>query len=121
MEPGGSYIRPHRHFGDPKEECFIGIRGRVALIIFDAAGGITGTIPLRPAEDAVCVDVPVSVWHTAVALEPGSVLFETKEGPYLPIDESDFAPWAPPEGSGEKARAYLAQLVAAVMLNSPKR
>jgi hypothetical protein len=56
-----------------------------------------------------------------VALEPRSVLFETKKGPYLPIDESDFAPWAPLEGSGEKVRAYLAELVAAVTLNSPMR
>lgn len=120
MEPG-SYIRPHRHLGDPKEECFIGIRGRVALVIFDDEGGITNTIPLGPAEDAVCVEVPIGVWHTVVALEPGSVFFETKKGPYLPIDERDFAPWAPPEGSGEKVRAYLAKLVDAVTPNPPKR
>jgi cupin fold WbuC family metalloprotein len=29
IEPG-SYIRPHRHLTDPKPECFIGIRGRLA-------------------------------------------------------------------------------------------
>jgi hypothetical protein len=59
MEPGGSCIRPHRRRGDPKEECIIGIRGRVALIISDDALDITSTIPLGPAEDAVCVDVPI--------------------------------------------------------------
>ncbi len=75
MEPG-SYIRPHRHLGDSKEECFIGIQGRVALIIFDDKGSITSRIPLGPAEDTVCVDVPIGVWHTVVALEPRSVFFE---------------------------------------------
>jgi cupin fold WbuC family metalloprotein len=120
MEPG-SYIRPHRHLNDPKEECFIGIQGRVALIIFDDEGNVTSMIQLGPAEDTVCVDVSVGVWHTVVALEPGSVFFETKKGPYLPVRESDFAPWAPSEDSKEKARVYLAKLVDAVALNSPER
>jgi hypothetical protein len=61
MKPDGSCICPHRRLGDLKEECFIGIRGRVALVIFDAAGDITSTISLGPAEDAVCVDVPIGV------------------------------------------------------------
>ena len=42
-----------------------------------------------------------------VPLEPGSVIFEAKAGPYEPVSEAERAPWAPLEQSPE-APAYLA-------------
>lgn len=38
-----------------------------------------------------------------VALAPGTVLFELKEGPYRPLGDKDFAAWAPAEGTVEAA------------------
>ena len=35
-----SYIRPHRHSLDPKEECLIAVRGLFGLIEFSDHGGI---------------------------------------------------------------------------------
>jgi cupin fold WbuC family metalloprotein len=108
MEPG-SYIRPHRHLQDPKPECFIGIRGRLALILFDEDGKVTDAILFGPRESCAGADLPPGMWHTVVSLEPGSVFFETKPGPFNPIFKKDMAPWAPEEG-GEEAAEYLQRL-----------
>ena len=113
MEPG-SYIRPHRHFTDPKPENFVGIRGRMALIIFKDDGEIEQIIPFGPQEDAVGIDLPSGVWHTVVCLLEGSVLYETKPGPFIPTHRKDMAPWAPEEGSVQ-AVDYLSDLVEAAI------
>jgi len=108
MEPN-SYIRPHRHLRDPKPESFIGIRGSMALIIFDEDGEAVKMLPFGPKEDAVGAELPPGIWHTVICLEEGSVFYETKPGPFNPIYKKDFAPWAPEEGSQEAA-AYLEKL-----------
>lgn len=108
-----SYLRPHRHTEPPKSECFVAVRGRFHLLIFDDAGRVVERIELAPCGPVVAVDVPAGAWHAVVALEPGSVFFETKPGPYAPLTDKDFAPWAPAEGSAE-AEGYLK----AVMINA---
>ena len=109
MEPG-SYIRPHRHLTPPKQEGFVGVRGRLAAFIFDRQGEVIDVVLFGPRESACGVDLPAGVWHTVVSLEPGSVFYETKTGPYVPIAADDMAPWAPAEGS-EGAGKYLEGLV----------
>jgi len=47
VEPG-TYIRPHRHLTPPKPECFVAVRGRTALVVFDDEGGIEQILPLEP-------------------------------------------------------------------------
>jgi cupin fold WbuC family metalloprotein len=112
VEPG-SYVRPHRHVDPPKPECFVVVRGRFALLLFDDAGGVTERHLLAPTGPAVAADVPAGAWHTIVALESGSVFFETKPGPYAALTDKDFAPWAPAEGS-DRAGAYLESLQAEI-------
>jgi cupin fold WbuC family metalloprotein len=109
VEPG-SYIRPHRHLRDPKPECFIGIRGRLVLFIFEDKGNIEQVVPFGPHEKNFGVDLPPGIWHTVVSMESGSVFFETKPGPYNPMHKKDFAPWAPEEGSSG-ADLYLNHLI----------
>lgn len=109
MEPG-SYIRPHRHLTPPKQEGFVGVRGRLSALIFDGQGKVIEVILFGPRESACGVDLPEGVWHTVVSLEPGSVFYETKTGPYVPISAEDMAPWAPAEGSS-MAGKYLKSLV----------
>lgn len=113
MEPG-SYIRPHRHLTPPKQEGFVGVRGRLAALVFDEQGTVDEVIVFGPGEAACGVDLPAGVWHTVVSLEPGSVFYETKTGPYVPIAAEDMAPWAPAEGS-EGAGEYLRGLVELVV------
>jgi hypothetical protein len=45
------------------------------------------------------VEIPGNTWHTLAAQEDGTILFEIKPGPYAPLSEHDFAPWAPMEGT----------------------
>jgi cupin fold WbuC family metalloprotein len=108
MEPS-SYIRPHRHHRDPKSEGFVGLRGKMILLIFGDSGEMERAIAFGPQEDVVGVDLPPGVWHTVVCQEEGSVFYETKPGPFIPIFKKDMAPWAPEEGTSE-GRTYFAQL-----------
>ena len=112
VEPD-SYLRPHRHTDPPKPECFVAIRGRFHLLIFNDAGNIVERVELAPQGPAVAADVPAGAWHGIIALEPGSIFFETKPGPYAPLSDKDFAPWAPPEGSPEVV-VYLQNMRAVV-------
>lgn len=109
LEPG-TYIRPHRHVEPPKPECFLAVRGRFALLLFAGDGTLEKVLVLGDGSDALAAELPPGIWHSLVALEPGSIFFETKPGPYTPLSDKDFAPWAPDEGSPE-AGAYLAKLL----------
>ncbi|BCR05384.1 hypothetical protein DESUT3_24530 [Desulfuromonas versatilis] len=106
VEPG-SYIRPHRHLEPPKSETFVLLRGRIALLVFSGEGAVENQIVLGAG--ANCADIPAGTWHGLIALDSGSVFFETKPGPYIPLSDKDWAPWAPAEGTPEAA-AYLREL-----------
>lgn len=110
-----SYIRPHRHALDPKAETLIAVRGLFALVIFDDSGDVQEVIHFgteRYAEIqglSVGVDLTPGIWHTIVALRPGSILLELKAGPFNPNAAKEPAPWAPEEGTEEGMR-YLRTL-----------
>ncbi len=113
VEPG-SYIRPHRHTDPSRPECFVALRGRFVLLIFDDDGAVTNTAHVAPDGPGLAVEVPPGFWHSIVALEPGSIFFEAKPGPYVPLTDKDFAPWAPAEGSAE-ALWYMETLYEAIL------
>lgn len=103
IEPG-SYVAPHRHLDPTKDESIIVLRGRLGCVVFDEAGAITEACVLAPASDRVGIDIPHGTFHTVFALEPGTIFFEAKAGPYLALGDAEFAPWAPREdatGSAE--------------------
>jgi cupin fold WbuC family metalloprotein len=109
MEPG-TYIRPHRHIDPPKPECFMAVRGRMALVTFGDSGEIERVIPFGEGCDVIAVDLPAGQWHTLIVLEPGCIFFEAKPGPYVPLSDKDFAPWAPEEGA-RGVDKYLSDLM----------
>jgi cupin fold WbuC family metalloprotein len=106
-----SYIRPHRHSLDPKIESLIALRGRFGVLIFGGQGQITESVILGSgaAGDCSLVQIRPDQWHTVVSLEPGSILFEAKAGPFDPVTAKEFAPWAPAEGDAS-AVEYLDRL-----------
>jgi cupin fold WbuC family metalloprotein len=105
IEPG-SYIRPHRHLDPAKDETFVIIRGRLGVVMFDDGGLVTGTALLSPEDGAVAVDIPHGRFHTAVSLTPGTISFEAKAGPFLPLKDAEKPHWAPEEGA-PAAAVYL--------------
>lgn len=94
-----SYVCPHRHVLPPKDEGFIILQGKGAVIFFDEKGAICDTCILDPATGQWGVDIPSGWYHTILSLEKGSVFYEAKTGPYVPSTDKDFAPWAPREGN----------------------
>lgn len=105
MEPG-SYIRPHRHLDPAKDETFVIVRGRLGVVMFDAEGAVTEKALLAAGSETVAVDIPHGAFHTAVSLEPGTIFFEAKAGPYLPLTDREKAHWSPEDGAPETA-SYL--------------
>ncbi|HEX3773487.1 MAG TPA: WbuC family cupin fold metalloprotein [Polyangiaceae bacterium] len=105
----GSYIAPHRHLEPPKDESWIVLRGALAFFTFDEQGVIEECLEVRAGSDVFGVDLEPGVYHTFFALEPGTVVYEVKTGPYAPNNDKSFAPWAPREGEPGVA-AYLGQL-----------
>lgn len=108
IEPD-SYVAPHRHLDPHKDETMIVVRGRLGLVIFDDAGAVRQVAVLAAGGNRFGVDIPHGVWHSVVALEPGTVFFEAKAGPYVPITPEERAPWAPGEADAA-APAYLEKL-----------
>jgi cupin fold WbuC family metalloprotein len=108
VEPG-SYIQPHRHLDPNKDETFVVVRGRFGLVLFDEAGKIARTATLGAGTEAVGANIPHGTYHTLVSLQPGSVFFEAKAGPYLALGDAERAPWAPREAE-RGAAEYLVEL-----------
>ena len=108
MQPG-TYIPPHRHISPPKAESIVILRGALCFITFQDDGEIREMTDLVAGSDVFGVDVGPGTFHTFFILEPDTVMFEVKSGPYSPIDDKDFALWAPREGM-PGITEYLARL-----------
>ncbi|UCR82817.1 WbuC family cupin fold metalloprotein [Pseudomonas chlororaphis] len=93
-----TYIPPHRHLSDDKAETLLVLKGRLGLLIFDDAGQVLDRRVLQAGGDCMGVDLPFGVYHGLVVLEPDSLMFECKAGPYRPVGEGELAAWAPREG-----------------------
>lgn len=104
IEPG-SYIQPHRHANPAKWEIIQLLQGQAAILCFDENGIVTERIELG-AKSTLGVELSSGLWHTLVALQPGTVILEIKKGPYIKPIDKDFAQWAPAENSPQ-VETYL--------------
>jgi len=80
------------------------------LILFADDGQVERVVPFGDGCETVAIDLPPAIWHSIVSLAAGSIFFETKPGPYVPLSDKEFAPWSPAEGYNE-AHSYLANLL----------
>ena len=101
----GTYVRPHRHERH-RFELFLIVTGRAGLLTVDDVGAVLETAVLSPGA-VWAAELPGLVWHTVVSLAGDTALFEVKPGPYAPLADKDFAPWAPP-ADGPEAQTLLA-------------
>ncbi|WP_434513682.1 WbuC family cupin fold metalloprotein [Dechloromonas sp. ARDL1] len=108
MEPD-SYVPPHRHLNQTKDETLLILRGSLGVLFFDALGQPEHGFVLQAGGERLGVDIPNGIYHTVIALEPGTVFFEAKAGPYVPVSAEERAAWAPQEGE-VGVPAYLAGL-----------
>ncbi len=99
MEPG-TYVRPHRHPEPGRWELFLALEGRAVVLTFGDRGEVLERVEIASRGPVRAVEVAPGTWHAVAALEEGTVLFELKPGPYRPLSDKDFAPWAPAEGVG---------------------
>jgi cupin fold WbuC family metalloprotein len=97
-----SYFRPHRHV--QKSELAMVLRGRFAVLTFDATGKVTGRYEVGADTSNMAYETPRGMWHTLCAEADGSAFLEVKEGPYDPATAADFAEWAPAEGDSSAAQ-----------------
>ena len=110
LQPG-TYVTPHRHVAVPKAEAVVVLRGSLGFVRFEDDGSYdeANFVHIDPKRGVFGVDYRAGVWHTFIALEPDTVVFEVKPGPYDAATDKEFAPWAPAEGEAEAAD-FLATL-----------
>ena len=105
LQPG-TYIRPHLHPRPFASESLVMLQGSVGFLRFDEKGSVIESFVLDSTPGANVIDFEPQLWHSFVVLEPDTVLFEVKRGPYDITEDKTFADWAPEEFTPE-AEAYL--------------
>ncbi len=81
VEPG-TEVPIHRH--PTKDETFVILQGKVRVTTHNDDGSMIEDVVLCPEEGRYGVNIPKNVWHKLEAIEPQSVIFECKEGPFIP-------------------------------------
>ncbi len=84
VEPG-TVVPIHRH--PTKDESFVVLRGKVKVSTYNDDGSVIESVVLCQEDGRYGVDIPKNVWHKLESLESGSVIFECKEGPFVPHEE----------------------------------
>ena len=86
LEPG-TVLPIHRHHGS--SETVEILRVKIRWIFYDDQGRITESTELRSDGDIRMLNVEKDRWHSLECLESGSVLYESKDGPYHPLEEDE--------------------------------
>ena len=84
VEPG-TVVPIHRH--PTKDESFVVLRGKVKVSTYNDDGSVIESVVLSQEDGRFGVDIPKNVWHNLESLAPDSVIFECKEGPFVPHEE----------------------------------
>ena len=86
LEPG-TVLPIHRH-RDSSEIVTI-VRGAIREFFYDENGKRIEAITLRFGEGIPMLVVPKGVWHNLECLESGTIIYESKDGAYRPLQEED--------------------------------
>ncbi len=84
VEPG-TEVPIHKH--PTKDETFVILRGKVRVTTHRDDGTVIEDVVLCADEGRYGVNIPKGVWHKLEAVEPDSVIFEMKEGPFVPHEK----------------------------------
>jgi len=97
MQPG-TYLQPHKHENPDKREVFLVLTGKFLVVEFDEQGNISDHMILDANGHQHAAEITERTFHTVICMAPDSIAYELKDGPYSPIDDKNFASWAPKEG-----------------------
>lgn len=70
-------------------ETVVVVRGSIKEIFYNDNGDVTDTILMQEGGECTVLQIPQGQWHTVKVLEPGTVIFEAKDGKYTPLSEDD--------------------------------
>lgn len=86
LEPGP--VMPiHRHHAS--SETVVILRGKIQWVFYDDNGVETERVTLDANGEPRMLNVEKDRWHSLVCLESGSIIFESKDGPYHPLGEDE--------------------------------
>lgn len=89
LEPG-TVMSIHRHHGST--ETVVILRGKIRWIFYDDQGQETERVVLDADEEPRVLNVEKDRWHSLECLTSGAVLYESKDGPYQPLEEDEIWP-----------------------------
>lgn len=86
LEPG-TVLPVHRH--PNTAETYILLRGKIKVMFYNDRKEMTESILLDPMAGGYGVHIPANQWHTLEVMESGTVIFEVKDGPYMPLEKEN--------------------------------
>lgn len=86
LEPG-TVMPIHRHHAS--SETVVILRGKIRWLFYDENGVETERVALDADGDLRMMNVEKDRWHSLECLESGSVLYESKDGAYRPLEEDE--------------------------------
>lgn len=86
LEPG-TQVPIHRHRGSA--ETVVVVRGRLMERFYNDTGEKIEDILMEVGGDCSVLQIPAGQWHDIDVLESGTVIFEAKDGAYVPARTED--------------------------------
>lgn len=83
----GTVMPIHRH--QNTTETVVILRGRLKWMYYDEQGNLTDEFLLDTVGEIRGISVPKGQWHSIECLESGTIIFESKDGPWKPLSEED--------------------------------
>ena len=86
LQPG-TILPIHRH--PSTAETLVMVRGSVCQKFYNEKGEVTDTFILKAGGECSVLQIPAGQFHSLECLEPDTVIFEAKDGPYMLVSSED--------------------------------
>ena len=86
LQPGTELVI---HLHHKTAETYLVIRGAIKVIFYNDNNEITDEFIIDPKTEEYGIHIPKSQWHTLEVLEKDTVIFEVKDGPYMPLKKEE--------------------------------
>ena len=86
LQPG-TILPIHRH--PFTAETLIMVRGSVCQKFYNNQGEVIDIFILKAGGDCSALQIPAGQFHSLECLEPDTIIFEAKDGPYMPVSAED--------------------------------